>query len=46
MYCVMSLSLIRACSVFWVPGVATQAKNNADCVVTPLCCGKKKTHLR
>ena len=50
MYCVTSRSLTRACSVFRVPGVATQAKNNADRVVTALCCGKKRrvsgsTHL-
>ena len=37
-------------SVFRVPGVATQAKNNADRVVTPLCRGKRRrvsgsTHL-
>ena len=50
MYCVTSRSLTRACSVFRVPGVATQAKNNADRVITPLCCGKIRhvsgsTHL-
>ena len=50
MYCVMSHSLTRTRSVLRVPGVATQAKNNADRVVTPLCCGKKRrvsgsTHL-
>ena len=42
MYCVTSRSLTKACSMFWVLGVATQAKNNADRVVTPLCCGKKQ----
>ena len=36
--------------MFRVPGVATQAKNSADRVVTPLCRGKKRrvsgsTHL-
>ena len=41
MYCVMSRSLTRVRSVFLVPGVATQAKNNADHVVTPLCREKK-----
>ena len=50
MYCVTSRRLTRARSVFRVPGVATQAKNNADRVVTPLCRGKKRrvsgsTHL-
>ena len=50
MYCVTSRRLTRARSVFLVPGVATQAKNNADRVVTPLCRGKKRrvsgsTHL-
>ena len=50
MYCVMSRRLTRARSVFRVPGVATQAKNNADRVVTPLCREKKirvsgSTHL-
>ena len=42
MYCVTSHSLTRARSVLRVLGMATQAKNNADRVVTPLCCGKKK----
>ena len=28
-----------------VPGVATQAKNNADRVVTPLCRGRKKRRV-
>ena len=41
MYCVTSRRLTRAHSVFRVPGVATQAKNDADRVVTPLCRGKK-----
>ena len=50
MYCVMSRRLTRARSVFQVPGVATQGKNNADCVVMPLCRGKRRcvsgsTHL-
>ena len=40
-YCVTSRRLTRARSVFRVPGVATQAKNDADRVVTPLCRGKK-----
>ena len=41
MYCVTSRRLTRARSVFRVPGVATQAKNNVDRIVTPLCRGKK-----
>ena len=45
MYCVTSRRLTRARSVFRVPGVATQAKNNADRVVTPLCRGKKKRRV-
>ena len=50
MYCVTSRSLTKARSMFRVPGVATQAKNNADRIVTPLCRGKKRcvsgsTHL-
>ena len=50
MYCVTLRRLTRARSVFRAPGVATQAKNNADRVVTPLCRGKKRrvsgsTHL-
>ena len=50
MYCVTSCSLTRLRSVFRVPGVATQAKNNADHIVAPLCCGKRRcvsgsTHL-
>ena len=32
-YCVMSRRLTRARSVYRVPGVATQAKNNADRIV-------------
>ena len=40
MYCVTSYSLTRACSVFWIPGVAIQAKNNSDRVVMLLCCEK------
>ena len=39
-YCVMSRSLTRECPVFRVPGVATQAKNNADRIVT--CCAVEK----
>ena len=42
MYCVTSPRLTRARSVFRVPGVATQAKNNADRIVTLLFRGKKK----
>ena len=32
--------------MFRVPGVAIQAKNNTDRVITLLCCEKSKTHLR
>ena len=39
MYCVTSRSFPRS-----VPGVAIQAKNNADRVVTLLCCGKLFTY--
>ena len=50
MYCMTSRRLTRARSVFQVPVVATQAKNNADRVVTPLCREKEirvsgSTHL-
>ena len=41
MYCVMSRRLTSVRSVFRVPSVATQAKNNADRVVMPLCREKK-----
>ena len=43
MYCMMSCSLTRVHSEFWIPDVAIQAKNNADCVVMLLCCEKLST---
>ena len=28
--------------MFWIPSVAIQAKNNADGIITLLCCEKKR----
>ena len=41
-YCVTPHSLSRACSMFQVPGVPVQTKNNTNRIVMLLCCEKRR----